>query len=107
MRKMMISGEPALDDYCPAVSTGTASASTRPEDFAGMRAAGRLAGDILDRIAPLVVPGVSTLELDGAVHDMIKAAGATSATVGYKGYRHATCISINHVVCHGIPRRSG
>ena len=34
---------------------------------------------------------------------MIRAAGATSATVGYKGYRHATCISINHVVCHGIP----
>jgi len=34
---------------------------------------------------------------------MVRAAGATSATVGYKGYRHATCISINHVVCHGIP----
>ncbi len=73
------------------------------EDFAGMRAAGRVAADILDRIAPLVVPGVTTHELDAAVHDMIRAAGATSATVGYKGYRHATCISVNHVVCHGIP----
>jgi methionyl aminopeptidase len=30
-------------------------------------------------------------------------AGAISATVGYKGYRHASCISVNHVVCHGIP----
>ena len=74
-----------------------------PEDFAGMRAAGRLAADILDRIAAAVQPGVTTLELDTAVHDMVKAAGAISATVGYKGYKHATCISINHVVCHGIP----
>jgi methionyl aminopeptidase len=74
-----------------------------PEDFAGMRRAGHLAADILDRIAPAVVPGVSTLELDSQVHEMVRAAGAISATVGYKGYRHATCISINHVVCHGIP----
>ena len=68
-----------------------------------MRAAGRVAADILDWLAPLVVPGVSTAELDQAVHVMIRAAGARSATVGYKGYKHATCISINHVVCHGIP----
>ena len=74
-----------------------------PGDFAGMRAAGRRVADILDRVAPLVVPGVTTLTLDTAVHDMVRAAGATSATIGYKGYRHATCISVNHVVCHGIP----
>ena len=74
-----------------------------PEDFAGMRVAGRVVADILDRIAPLVAPGGSTLELDTAIHDMVRAAGATSATVGYKGYRHASCISVNHVVCHGIP----
>ncbi len=74
-----------------------------PEDFEGMRAAGRLAADILDRIAAEVVPGASTGELDAAIHTMIRDAGAVSATVGYKGYRHASCISINHVVCHGIP----
>ena len=74
-----------------------------PADFEGMRAAGRLVADILDRIAPLIAPGVRTLALDAAVHDMVRAAGAVSATVGYKGYRHASCISANHVVCHGIP----
>lgn len=68
-----------------------------------MRAAGQVAADILDRVAPLVAPGVTTLELDAAVHDMVRASGGKSATVGYKGYRHATCISVNHVVCHGIP----
>jgi len=74
-----------------------------PGDFDGMRAAGRLVAGILDRVAVLVAPGVSTLALDAAVHEMIREAGATSATVGYKGYRHASCISVNHVVCHGIP----
>lgn len=73
------------------------------DGFAGMRAAGRLAAEILDDIGPHVVPGVTTAELDQIVLDQITAAGATSATIGYKGYQHATCISINHVVCHGIP----
>ncbi|MEX5727505.1 methionyl aminopeptidase [Rhodovulum iodosum] len=72
-------------------------------DFAGMHQAGRLAAEILDAMAPLVVPGRSTGELDEAITRMVDEAGATSATIGYKGYRHASCISVNHVVCHGIP----
>jgi methionyl aminopeptidase len=72
-------------------------------DFAGMHAAGKLAAQILDEIAPLVVPGVATEVLDQAIEDKVNAAGATSATIGYKGYKHASCISTNHVVCHGIP----
>ncbi|NRP13773.1 Methionine aminopeptidase [Aliiroseovarius sp. xm-m-379] len=74
-----------------------------PEDFAGMQAAGQLAAEILDRIAPMVAPGVTTAELDKAIEDMVDEAGAVSATIGYKGYKHASCISLNHVVCHGIP----
>jgi methionyl aminopeptidase len=74
-----------------------------PEDFAGMRAAGRLAASILDRIADHVAPGVTTGALDALVRTWIEEAGAISATIGYKGYQHATCISVNHVVCHGIP----
>lgn len=72
-------------------------------DYAGMHAAGKLAAQILDNIAPLVVPGVTTEALDRAIEDEVNAAGAISATIGYKGYKHASCISINHVVCHGIP----
>jgi methionyl aminopeptidase len=74
-----------------------------PGDFAGMRAAGRLVAEILDRIAPHVAPGVTTAALDALISRWIDEAGAISATIGYKGYRHATCISVNHVVCHGIP----
>ncbi|QHQ37487.1 type I methionyl aminopeptidase [Algicella marina] len=72
-------------------------------DFAGMRKAGRLAAETLDMIAEHVVPGVETGELDRLIEDYIVAHGAVSATIGYKGYQHASCISINHVVCHGIP----
>ena len=73
------------------------------EDFAGMRAAGKLAAEILDAVAPLVKPGVTTAELDQFITDMIEASPSVSATIGYKGYQHASCISVNHVVCHGIP----
>jgi len=73
------------------------------EDFEGMRIAGRVAAEILDEIAPLVHPGQTTGEIDRVITEMVAAKGATSATIGYKGYRHASCISVNHVVCHGIP----
>ena len=74
-----------------------------PSDFAGMHAAGLLAATILDEVAELVVPGQTTGEIDRAIEEKVNAAGAKSATIGYKGYKHASCISMNHVVCHGIP----
>jgi methionyl aminopeptidase len=72
-------------------------------DFAGMARAGRVAAEILDLIAPLVTPGTTTGELDAFITDEVARRGVTSATIGYKGYQHASCISVNHVVCHGIP----
>ncbi|OJI92390.1 methionyl aminopeptidase [Planktotalea frisia] len=72
-------------------------------DFAGMAAAGKLAAEILDDVAELVTVGQTTSVLDKFIEDRVKAAGAISATIGYKGYKHASCISVNHVVCHGIP----
>ena len=74
-----------------------------PQDFAGMHAAGELAARILDEIGAAVFPGQATAEIDRRIEEMVHAAGATSATIGYKGYQHASCISVNHVVCHGIP----
>ena len=74
-----------------------------PEAFAGMRKAGRLAAETLDMIAPHVVPGATTEELDRLCHEFIVAHGAIPAPLNYRGFPKATCISINHVVCHGIP----
>jgi methionyl aminopeptidase len=72
-------------------------------DFEGMRRAGRLAAEVLDALVPHVVPGVTTAELDRLIRDYMLRAGAVPATLGYRGYTHSCCISINHVVCHGIP----
>ena len=72
-------------------------------DFAGMHAAGRVAAEILDMVGPLVVPGVTTAALDDFITAEVERRGVTSATIGYRGYQHASCISVNHVVCHGIP----
>jgi methionyl aminopeptidase len=74
-----------------------------PDDFEGMRKAGRLAAETLDFITPHVVPGVSTEALNQLCHDFIVQAGAIPAPLGYRGFPKSICTSVNHVVCHGIP----
>ncbi len=73
------------------------------EDFDGLRKAGELAGKTLDYITPYVQVGVSTIELDKLINDFIINNGAVNAITGYKGYPANCCISVNHVICHGIP----
>ncbi len=74
-----------------------------PEAFEGMRRAGLLAAATLDYITPFVQPGVTTAELDVLCETYMRDHGAVPAPLGYRGYPKATCISLNHVVCHGIP----
>jgi methionyl aminopeptidase len=73
------------------------------EGFAGMRRAGRLVASCLDALADVVRPGVSTQEIDEFVLAFALEHDALPATLNYRGYRRATCTSMNHVVCHGIP----
>jgi len=75
----------------------------RPEDFVGMRAAGKLAAETLDFITPHVVPGVTTGKLDELCHNYIVERSAVPAPLGYRGFPKSICTSVNHVVCHGIP----
>ena len=72
-------------------------------DFEGMRAAGRLAAETLDMLVPHIRPGITTEAIDQLVHEFTLAHGATPATLGYRGYPKSCCVSLNHVVCHGIP----
>ncbi|WP_148276508.1 type I methionyl aminopeptidase [Sphingobium sp. SYK-6] len=74
-----------------------------PDAFEGMRKAGRLAAELLDAVAPLVRPGVRTSEIDDFVREKTLAAGAVPATLGYHGYQYSCCISLNNVICHGMP----
>ena len=72
-------------------------------EFAAMRRAGKLAAECLDFIAPFVVPGVTTDHLDGLLHAFTVERGAICAPLHYRGFPRSVCISVNHVVCHGIP----
>ncbi len=70
-----------------------------------MRAAGSLAAELLDHLAPMIQPGVTTLEINDEAERWTKAHGAVSAPLGYHGFPKSICTSINEVVCHGIPSK--
>jgi methionyl aminopeptidase len=96
----------AMTEYVTADAPLTRTGAIRlhgPDGFEGMRKAGRVAAEVMDALVPHVVPGVTTAELDAIVYREIEARGGVPATLGYRGYTHSSCISINHVVCHGIP----
>ncbi len=71
--------------------------------FIGMRKAGKIASAALDMIGEHVKVGVTTEKLDQLILDFGVDNNAVPATLNYKGYTHSSCISINHVICHGIP----
>lgn len=73
------------------------------KDFEGMRKAGAVAAAALDMIEEHVKAGVTTEYLDDLLEAFMRDNGTIPATLGYRGYTKSSCISINHVVCHGIP----
>ncbi|MDQ8936714.1 type I methionyl aminopeptidase [Acinetobacter rudis] len=73
-------------------------------DLEKLRDSGRLAAKVLQMITPYVKPGVTTEYLDDICNDyIVNTLKVIPANVGYSGYTKTTCISPNHVVCHGIP----
>ena len=74
-----------------------------PQDFEGMRRAGRMVAECLDMLTDHVKPGVTTDFLDQLAFEFIRDNGAYPACLHYRGYTKTICTSINHVVCHGIP----
>ena len=73
------------------------------EDFDGMRKACQLTAACLDEVAKMVEPGLPTSEIDKFVYEYGRDHGAVPATLNYRGYPCSSCISLNHVVCHGFP----
>ncbi len=69
-----------------------------------MRIAGQLASEVLSLIEPFVKAGITTGELNQIMHEhMVNIQKTIPATLNYRGFPSSSCISINHVVCHGIP----
>jgi methionyl aminopeptidase len=68
-----------------------------------MRAAGSIVAEVLERLADMVQPGITTRDLDREAERMIRNAGALPTFKGYHGYPASICTSINDEVVHGIP----
>jgi methionyl aminopeptidase len=68
-----------------------------------MKTAGQLLAEIFENIQDIIRPGVTTLMLDQWISDQLKRQNLVSQSKGYMGYKHVSCISVNHVVVHGVP----
>ena len=73
------------------------------KDFLKMHNAGKLAAEVLDYINNFIKPNITTNYLNDLCHQFIIENNAIPAPLNYKGFPKSTCISVNHVVCHGIP----
>jgi methionyl aminopeptidase len=70
-----------------------------------MKKAGVIVAECHKALSKMVSAGITTLELDKFVEQFLQDRGAKPAQKGYMGYPFATCTSVNHEVCHGLPNR--
>ena len=76
-----------------------------PEQIEGIRKAGVLNTDLLDKVTEIIKPGMSTWEIDKFVYDYTTQHGGIPAPLHYEGFPNSCCTSVNDVVCHGIPSK--
>jgi len=87
----------------PGPKPFTGSDVYAPEAVDRIRESGGIASRAIDAAAASIRPGITTDELDGIAHDYMIANGAYPSTLGYRGFPKSSCISLNEVICHGIP----
>ncbi|MFN0279914.1 MAG: type I methionyl aminopeptidase [Pyrinomonadaceae bacterium] len=75
------------------------------KDLDKMRAVGELIAEVREAVRPMVVPGISTLELNNAADKMIRDAGALPTFIGYHGFPYAICASVNQEIVHGFSKK--
>ncbi len=74
-----------------------------PYQIEGIRKSGRLLMSILDRVEKMIKPGLVTEEINTFVHEETVKAKAVPAPLNYRGFPKSVCVSVNEVICHGIP----
>ncbi len=74
-------------------------------EITSMRKAGHFAWELLEKVEPLIRPGISTQEIDNFIASYTKERGGICAPLNYHGFPKSVCTSVNEVVCHGIPNR--
>ncbi|MDN6417179.1 type I methionyl aminopeptidase, partial [Corynebacterium casei] len=74
-----------------------------PETIEAMREASKIAANALKEAGAAVAPGVTTDEVDRVAHEYMCDHGAYPSTLGYLGFTKSSCVSLNEIICHGIP----
>ncbi|MBP2630271.1 MAG: methionyl aminopeptidase [Firmicutes bacterium] len=74
-------------------------------DIEGIKKSAKINDAALDLVASRIKAGIDTETLNQLAHDYIVEQGGIPACLNYGGYPKSICISINHVVCHGIPSK--
>lgn len=74
-----------------------------PHEVEGIRKCGDLLLSILDKVEKIIRPGLKTDDINTLVHEETVRGGAVPAPLGYKNYPKSVCVSVNEVICHGIP----
>ncbi len=74
------------------------------KDINGIKKAGRLALDTLDLVESQIRPGITSDDINTLVHDFTLKNGAIPAPLNYRGFPKSVCVSVNDVICHGIPK---
>jgi methionyl aminopeptidase len=72
-------------------------------DIESLRRAGRLVVETLDLVESILRPGLVTEEINTLVHEFTIKNGAIPAPLNYRGFPKSVCVSVNEVICHGIP----
>lgn len=68
-----------------------------------MRDAGKILGEVHNRLGEIIAPGITTMDIDRKGEELIRKAGCIPSFKGYEGYPASICVSINDEVVHGIP----
>ncbi len=87
----------------PAPARSTDPWVQPPEIVEAMRVAGRVAAQALQEGGKAVKPGATTDDVDAVVHEFLLDHRAYPSTLGYRGFPKSCCVSLNEVICHGIP----
>ncbi len=103
----------AFDERIASIKFNVFKGQVRPprkiinnaKDIEGIRKSGIINDGTLDLMGEMIRPGIDTETLDQAAHDYIVSHGAIPACLDYEGYPKNVCISVNDVVCHGIPSK--
>jgi len=74
-----------------------------PHQIQGIKKSGKLLISIVDQVEEMIRPGLKTEEINTFVHEQTIKAGAIPAPLNYRGFPKSVCVSVNEVICHGIP----